>query len=192
MSLIDTYFYQRKKLNPYYTVKRIEKAKPKLKMEFHFNFNKPTTSRNVGAFLNEKLKTDRSKELLQRVTVGKKLQYGEANCLLKIILNVIIISDGSEEEEISVTACDDDDQMSSQDLIQPQIVVDQTADPKMAPKTGAGPSAKGKEATEPELKRVCHFYSQNNCKFEKDCRYEHSKICFRFFFSMWPLLDLGL
>ena len=149
-------------------------------MEFHFKFDKPTTRTNVGAFLNEKLKTDRSKELLQRVYRGKKIAIWLCQLSPENNSQCYNFSDGSEEEEISVTACDDDDQMSSQDLIQSPIVVDQTADPKMAPKTGEGPSAKGKEATEPELKLVCYFYSRNNCKFGKDCRYEHPKIRIKF------------
>ena len=58
-----------------------EKAK---KMEFHFNFDNPTISKNVGAFLNENFKTN--KELLNRILIGKKLQYGDANLLLKSFL----------------------------------------------------------------------------------------------------------
>ena len=46
-------------------------------MEFHFNFEKPTISTNVGVFLNENLKTEKEKKCLKRILEGKKLEYGD-------------------------------------------------------------------------------------------------------------------
>ena len=48
-------------------------------MEFHFNFDKPTISKNVGAFLLQNVKTEREKDLLNRIISGRKLQYGDTN-----------------------------------------------------------------------------------------------------------------
>ena len=48
-------------------------------MEFHFNFNKPTISKNGGEFLNSNLKYEKEKDLLNRILSGRKLQYGDAN-----------------------------------------------------------------------------------------------------------------
>ena len=54
-------------------------------MEFHFNFNKPTISKNVGEFLNSNLKSEKEKDLLNRILSGRKLQYGDANIYFSFI-----------------------------------------------------------------------------------------------------------
>jgi hypothetical protein len=88
-------------------------------MEFHFNFDKPTISKNVGKFLNENLKKSDA-DLLNRIISGKKLQYMEANVLLNRILTTTIVSDGEEEDEIKI-ASEDDEQpdLQTQSLTQP-------------------------------------------------------------------------
>ena len=95
-------------------------------MEFHFNFNKPTISKNVGEFLNLNLKSEKEKDLLNRILSGRKLQYGDANMLLNSILSSIIISDGGEEEEITVIIRDDDEDLSLSQSINPSKVLPDT------------------------------------------------------------------
>ena len=56
------------------------------KMEFHFNFNKPTISKKVGDFLNSNLKSEKEKDCLNIILSGRKLQDGDANLLLNSVL----------------------------------------------------------------------------------------------------------
>ena len=51
-------------------------------MEFHFNFDKPTISKNVGAFLLQNVKTEKEKDLQNRIISGRELQYKDTNLLL--------------------------------------------------------------------------------------------------------------
>ena len=54
-------------------------------MEFHLNFHKPTISKKVGVFLTDNLKSEKEKDLIQRIVSRRKLQYGDANLLLRVI-----------------------------------------------------------------------------------------------------------
>ena len=152
-------------------------------MEFHFNFDKPTISKNVGKFLNENLKKSDA-DLLNRIIRGKKLQYMDANVLLNRILTSIIISDGEEEDEIKI-ASEDDEQpdLQTQSLTQP--LGNEKTDPKIETLknvTLSGSSGKT-EITEKiytDKKDICYFYTTNKCKFGKDCRKAHPKMCPKF------------
>ena len=53
----------------------------KYKMECHFNFNKKTITRSIGDFLWENLPNEI--EHIKRIMSGKKLQYMEANQVLR-------------------------------------------------------------------------------------------------------------
>ena len=59
-------------------------------MEFLFDFTKKTISKNVGEFLIENLTAEKERESLKTIMKGKKLQYGDANSLLRHLINVII------------------------------------------------------------------------------------------------------
>ena len=52
-------------------------------MVFHFDFTKDTISKNVGEFLLENLQAD------ERIILGKKLQYQDANTVL-LHMNVFV------------------------------------------------------------------------------------------------------
>ena len=152
-------------------------------MEFHFNFDKPTISKNVGKFLNENLKKSDA-DLLNRIISGKKLQYMDANVLLNRILTSIIISDGEEEDEIKI-ASEDDEQpdLQTQSLTQP--LGNEKIDPKIETLknvTLSGSSGKT-EITEKiytDKKDICYFYTNNKYKFGKYCIKAHPKMCPKF------------
>jgi hypothetical protein len=71
-------------------------------MEIDLDFNKPPISSNVGKFILENLKSEKEKESMRTILRSKKLQYDDANVLLRRILTAMIISDGEEEEEIAL------------------------------------------------------------------------------------------
>ena len=71
-------------------------------MEIHLDFTKPSISTNVGKFILDNLNSEKEKESMSTILRGKKLQYGDANVLLRRILTAMIISDGEEEQEIAL------------------------------------------------------------------------------------------
>ena len=72
-------------------------------MEFVFDFAKTTISTNVGAFLEENLRTEKEKESLRTIIRGRKLQYGDANVLLSSIVQALtIINGGNSVEKVIV------------------------------------------------------------------------------------------
>ena len=83
----------------YLSIKLAIFPKRKLIMEILMNFYKPSISKNVGKFLLENLKTEKEKESLDTVIRGKKLVYGDANTLLRSLLQAMKIADNQVVEE---------------------------------------------------------------------------------------------
>ena len=67
-------------------------------MECHFDFNKKTISKILGEFLSENLPNEA--EHIKRLMSGKKLQYMEANQVLRSVLTALTASNSHVTEEI--------------------------------------------------------------------------------------------
>ena len=80
-------------------------------MKFNFDFSKTTISTNVGAFFADNLLSDKEKESLRRVLKGNKLNYGDANALLRRVIQAIILTipNGEANEEIDPKPIEEDD-----------------------------------------------------------------------------------
>ena len=147
-------------------------------MEFHFNFDKPTISSNVGAFFNDNLKTEKEKEFLAQIVAGKKLVYGDANILIKSILCAIIISDGSEENEINIGNQEPEDPLTQRG--DPPTQGEHSGSNSKGSSALVLPAATNKNDSVKsdhikETQKICRFYAQNKCKFGRECRFNHPK-----------------
>ena len=76
-------------------------------MECHFNFQKATISKIVGEFLCENLPNE--SEHIKRIISGKKLQYMEANQVLRSIMSALTASNTHVAEEIVCSTQDDEE-----------------------------------------------------------------------------------
>jgi hypothetical protein len=133
-------------------------------MEIHLDFTKPSISTNVGKFILDNLNSEKEKESMSTILRGKKLQYGDANVLLRRILTAMIISDGEEEQEI---ALEGSELIEEVEPLTPPIEITTPTHPQI-------------NVEKKEPKEICHFYTINKCKFGKDCRKGHPKICIKF------------
>ena len=108
---------------------------------------------------------------------GKKLPYMEANLVLRNILTAMTASNATNSEEIVIGQKDDEEILanpiddSKNDGAKKTEVIVSTPDAKIItpqiPINGDGNVNKV----------ICHFYTFNKCKFGKECRKAHPKIC---------------
>ena len=155
------------------------------------NFNKKSLSKSVGEFFCDNLPNE--VEHIKRIMATKKLPCMEANSVLRSVLTAMIATNSMCKEEISIGLQDDDEPAANVDpntgeAKKPESNVDPKSDagkmlevPQTGPKTQILSSEK--EAKKGEVKKsneICHFYTINKCKFGKECRKTHPKICPKF------------
>ena len=111
---------------------------------------------------------------MQIIIGGNSLKVKEANQLLKAMFLAVIINNGTGDEQVKK-----------------HLEKEETPPPGGSKENFGGKDlvteSKGKtlQATKGELKTkvdpkdICHFYATNKCKFGKDCRREHPKICIK-------------
>ena len=142
------------------------------------DFSKTTIGNNIGELLRENLTEDRDKESIRRIMVGNKLAYGEANHLIRSLLYALIVADGEHVEEVKL---DKMPQTGSQDQNNQEANRDSLTESQSDPTQilGAGTQDGGEERRGEKfnLKNVCRYYKNGNCKFKKDCRREHPPFC---------------
>ena len=138
-------------------------------MEFHFNFTKDTISKNVEDFLIENLKEEA--DHIKRVISGRKLDYKDANQVLKKILTSLYSSFGENKDntEGEIVIIEKDEEDTSNQKI---------TEPKQGSSKDAIAEDKARETK--DKTKICRFYGNGACKFKQDCRYEHPKMCNKF------------
>ena len=143
-----------------------------------FNFDKPTISKGVLDFLAENLIEDPDtnrdvvkKNLIDSLAIiakGNKLDYGSANNLLQAVLRSLNLEDSSVEDEIAPA-----NTQSADDSLCSQLPEVSATSPKVGePVRKISPDKK--------LKEICKFYARGHCTRNKDCRFDHPKICNKF------------
>ncbi len=152
-------------------------------MEIHLDFTKPSISTNVGKFILDNLNSEKEKESMSTILRGKKLQYGDANVLLRRILTAMIISDGEEEQEI---ALEGSELIEEVEPLTPPIEITTPTHPS-TPTPGFAETEnnvkknkpdKSENPNKPNKKReTCRYFARGHCTRAKECRFDHPKIC---------------
>ena len=129
-------------------------------MECHFDFNKKTISKILGEFLSENLPNEA--EHIKRLMSGKKLQYMEANQVLRSVLTALTASNSHVTEEI-VMVPQEEEVTHEGEALKADGVKDHAA---LIPVTKSQPPIKEKDDKKSEdpmsNKDICHFYTINN------------------------------
>ena len=145
------------------------------------DFNKPSNCKRIEQFLMENLKTETEKESLANVITGKSVLKSDAIDLLLTLIQAMTVSNEVNMEEFEaakINIVGEEDKENKN----PKPGVSGTQN--LEPKNGTQKVAKVEEAEKDKAKfnrdNVCHFYATNRCKFGKDCRKAHPKICNKF------------
>ena len=157
------------------------------------NFDKTEISTKVMEFLEINLTQEEDKKNFARLLRGKKLLYKEANSFIETLLKALTIEDGKEDTSFvprTITEKTTNDTIADESFQQsltganeipkqagedhPKTSKDNT-DPVKTPKDK--PEKKSDGAPE---KPTCRFYAKGKCRHNKDCRFNHPKICFKF------------
>ena len=130
----------------------------------------------IEKFIMDNLKSEAEKECLSNVTTGKAVLKADAIDLLLTIIQAMTIANEVNMEEFEAAKVNLDGE--------------ETKVEKNHPNPGPSGSQKGVliNGSETDMKpetpkvkfnkeNVCYFYATNHCKFGKDCRKEHPKIC---------------
>ena len=150
-------------------------------MEFFLNFDKPHISEKVINFLEINISDEEAKGNLARISKGLKLSYKEANAFIDTILKAMTIEDGkadipfttkksNEDGKEELVEVSNDTQKSTQPIVQTDTQKEGTC----------APIANNKNTPITVKKEICHFFTINKCKFGKDCRKAHPKMCPKF------------
>ena len=150
------------------------------------DFNKPSSCKKIEKFIMDNLKSEAEKECLTNVTTGKTVLKADAIDLLLTLIQAMTVANEVDMEEFEAAKMSPDGEEANE--INPpkpgssgiQLVVPNNGsqnDKKI------DVTEKAKVVT-PKVKfnkdNVCYFYATNRCKFGKDCRKEHPKICNKF------------
>ena len=147
-------------------------------MEIVMDFNKPSISKKIEKFLLENLKTEKEKESLINVTTGKSVLKGDAIALLLSIIQAMTIADEVNMEEFeAVRLTDDGDKEKAEDKSKSEPTAGHSG-ANIQFQNGAAKTDLPK--TKFNSENVCQFFASNKCRFGKECRKEHPKICNKF------------
>ena len=141
-------------------------------MECHFDFNKKTISKTVGEFLCDNLPNEA--EHIKRIIAGKKLQYMEANQVLRSIMAALAASNVHDTEEIVIGTQDDDGTK-----VEPKPIGHTGTEAPILPGEVNNMDLPAK-SVKFDPSNVCHYFATNKCRFGKDCRKDHPKMCTKF------------
>ena len=148
-------------------------------LQIELNFDKPTISKGILEILSQNLKEDPDRDVLKLslrdslaiIAKGNKLQYGPANHLLVSILKILNLEDSAVEDEI--TSILTQSSQIEEGESQPPLTQQTQETSKGAPEGDDQFSTKS-------VKPVCKFYANGKCRFSKECRFQHPKICQKF------------
>ena len=156
-------------------------------MEIIMDFNKPSSCKKVEIFLNENLKSDTEKECLANVLTGKQVLKADVIDLLITLIQAMTVSNeiNMEDFEAAKLPLDGEEVVKEKKISEPGTSGTQKVVPNSGPKIVNIMELTEKEKVEiPKTKfnkdNVCYFYATNKCKFGKDCRKAHPKICNKF------------
>ena len=140
-------------------------------------FNKPSACKKIQKFLMDNLKTETERESLTNVLTGKQVLKADAIDLVLTLLQAMTVANEVNMDEFEATKVNPDGGEALE------------KNPPLPGSSGTqsdkniGVEKKEKLET-PKVKfnkeNVCYFYATNRCKFGKDCRKEHPKICNKF------------
>ena len=142
-------------------------------MEIIMDFNKPSSDgKKIEKFLLDNLKTEEERETFTNVITGKHVLKKDVIDLMLSLLQAMTMTNEVNMDEF--------------DKVNPEGEVSIEKNPPTPGSSGTQTDKKtenGKVAT-PKTKfnkdNVCYFYATNKCKFGKECRKEHPKICNKF------------
>ena len=149
--------------------------------KINLNFDKPTMSKGILELLSKGLVDDPDRDVLKislkeglaTLAKGYKLAYGPANDLLSGILKALSLEDSDIEDEIDTATSSQGDE--------PLFT------PTQDTSSGSGSDTETGDLKDPNSKKeplaqkpVCKFFTNGKCKFNKECRFQHPKICQKF------------
>ena len=147
------------------------------------NFDKTEISAKVMEFLEINLNQEEDKKSFARLLKGNKLLYKEADAFIDTLLKALTIMDGKEDVPF-VPKKDKTEELNEDESLT------QALKQAMKEKVKEVDGIENKDPTQPptpiipttpiSVKNICHFYTINKCKFGKDCRKEHPKMCPKF------------
>ena len=143
------------------------------------DFNKPAGCKKIEKFIMDNLKSEAEKECLTNVITGKAVLKADAIDLLLTLIQAMTIANEVNMEEFEAAKVILDGEETKVEKNPPSPGSSGTQ--KVVPNNG---SQSDKKVETPKVKfnkeNVCYFYATNRCKFGKDCRKEHPKICNKF------------
>ena len=146
-----------------------------------FDFSKTKTSLAASEYLmglynpTEEEDSTELKDNLLKAIEGKYLKVKDANMLLQHLLTSVTVDDDVTDKIIN------QELRSQKDLNEAGPSGINVIPPKVA-STKVDTQNKGEAQIKVKFnsENVCHFFATNKCRFGKDCRKEHPKICNKF------------
>ena len=148
-----------------------------IKIDFQFNEANTEVSLSTSEYLIDRANTSELKDYIQIIVAGNNLKVKEANQLLKAVFRAIIINGGAGDEIIN-EILDKEDRAEKIEVAIPGSSKGKSVDKNVI--NGKSLEINGKIPKKIDPKDICHFFATNKCKFGKDCRREHPKICNKF------------
>lgn len=162
-----------------------------IQMDFHKKMSKKVSELLLSLNLDDDIRED-----MKKVLKGKRLQYNEANRLLKCMLEAMMV-DGYEEDDTDELL---DETLNSQlnqtvtetaltQTSKDQVTTEEKSEITKQSGSGSGDwptqgrkrnQTQNEEEIRKDFSDVCRFFKNGNCKFGKDCRKEHPEICRKF------------
>jgi hypothetical protein len=142
-------------------------------MEIIMDFNKPSSDgKKIEKFLLDNLKTEEERETFTNVITGKHVLKKDVIDLMLSLLQAMTMTNEVNMDEF--------------DKVNPEGEVSIEKNPPTPGSSGTQTDKKTENGKVATLKtkfnkgNVCYFYATNKCKFGKECRKEHPKICNKF------------
>ncbi len=146
-------------------------------MEFIMDFNKPSGCKKVEKFILDNLKTEAEKDILTNMLTGKNvLKTDVIDLFLTLIQAMNVTNEVNMEKFEEAKANLDRGTDEKTDPTPGPSGLQKAADKIISPENDRIVTPKTKFNKE----NVCYYYATNKCKFGKECRKEHPKICNKF------------
>ena len=145
------------------------------------DFNKPSTCKKITKFLLDNLKSETEKESLTNIISGKSVLKGDAIDLLLSLIQAMTIIDQVNMEEFEAAKLEEEgkkDNEGSKD--QPGTSGIQNVKAPISPVFKVPDQGAQKIKEKFDNENVSYFFATNKCKFGKECRKKHPKICNKF------------
>ena len=147
-------------------------------MKLAMNFDKNIISSKVMEFLEINLNQEEDKKNFARLLKGNKLLYKEANSFIETLLKALTIVDGKDDIPFIPRKAQDETSAitEGEDISDDETLSQNMKSSKNLEQKKTAPNLHTKEEKEKVIeKRSCRFFKRGTCKFDSECKFEHSK-----------------